>query len=108
MADTYLIPSVIEKTRDGERAYDIYSRLLKDRIIFLGTAINDQVANAIVAQLLFLQKENSDKDIMMYVNSPGGTIYSGLAIVDTMKYVNCDISTVAIGAVASMATRAPP
>lgn len=104
MADTYLIPSVIEKTRSGERAYDIYSRLLKERIIFLGTAIDDQVANAIVAQLLFLQKEDPDKDIQIYISSPGGIIYSGLAIIDTMNHVSCDISTVAIGAVASMAT----
>jgi len=104
MADTYLIPSVIEKTREGERAYDIYSRLLKERIVFVGTPIDDQVANAIVAQLLFLQKENSQKDIMMYINSPGGLIYAGLAVIDTMNYVSCDISTVAIGAVASMAT----
>lgn len=104
MADTYLIPSVIEKTRDGERAYDIYSRLLKERIIFLGTPIDSQVANAIVAQMLFLQKENSDKDIMMYINSPGGVVYAGLAIIDTMKHVKCDIVTVAVGAVASMAT----
>lgn len=104
MADTYLIPSVIEKTREGERAYDIYSRLLKERIVFVGTAINNQVANAIVAQLLFLQKENSEKDIMMYVNSPGGIIYAGLAIIDTMNHVSCDIATVGIGTVASMAT----
>ncbi|MDD3647110.1 MAG: ATP-dependent Clp protease proteolytic subunit [Candidatus Dojkabacteria bacterium] len=104
MADTYLIPSVIEKTRDGERAYDIYSRLLKERIIFLGTPINDQVANAIVAQLLFLQKEDAKKDVMMYISSPGGIIYSGLAIIDTMNHISCDVSTVAVGAVASMAT----
>ena len=104
MADTYLIPSVIEKTQEGERAYDIYSRLLKERIIFLGTPIDNQVANAIVAQLLFLQKEDSEKDIMMYINSPGGIIYSGLAIIDTMNHVGCDISTIGVGTVASMAT----
>lgn len=101
---SYLIPSVIEKGRDGERVYDIYSRLLKDRIIFLGTAIDDQVANSVVAQLLFLQKENSEKDITMYINSPGGHIYAGLAIIDTMAYVKPDIVTVAIGSTASFGT----
>ncbi len=104
MADTYLIPSVIEKTHDGERSYDIYSRLLKERIIFLGTPINNQVANAVVAQLLFLQKEDNKKDILMYINSPGGSIYAGLAIIDTMNHVSCDIATIGIGTVASMAT----
>ncbi len=104
MADKYLVPSVIEKTRDGERAYDIYSRLLKERIIFLGTPIDDQIANAIIAQLLFLQNEDKEKDIMMYIHSPGGIIYAGLAIIDTMNHVSCDISTVAVGSVASMAT----
>jgi len=104
MPDTYLIPSVIEKTREGERAYDIYSRLLKERIVFIGTAINDQVANAVVAQLLFLQKENSEKDIMIYINSPGGIIYAGLAIIDTINHVSCDVTTIGIGTVASMAT----
>ncbi|MBN2015671.1 ATP-dependent Clp protease proteolytic subunit [Candidatus Dojkabacteria bacterium] len=104
MADTYLIPSVIERTREGERAYDIYSRLLKERIIFLGTGIDNQVANAVVAQLLFLQKEDSKKDIMMYINSPGGIIYAGLAIIDTMNHISCNISTVAVGVVASMST----
>jgi ATP-dependent Clp protease, protease subunit len=101
---TYLIPSVIEKGRDGERVYDIYSRLLKERIIFLGTPIDDQVANAVVAQLLFLQKESPEKDITMYINCPGGTIYSGLAIIDTMNYVKPDIVTVAIGSTASFGT----
>lgn len=100
----YILPTIIEKGRDGERAYDIYSRLLKERIIFLGTAIDDQVANAIVAQLLFLQKENADRDIVMYINSPGGVIYSGLAIIDTMNHIKPDVSTVAIGTAASMAT----
>jgi len=104
MADTYLIPSVIEKTREGERAYDIYSRLLKERIVFLGTPVNDQVANAVIAQLLFLQKENEKKDIMMYINCPGGIIYSGLAIIDTMNYISCDVVTIGIGTIASMAT----
>ncbi|HLD03361.1 MAG TPA: ATP-dependent Clp protease proteolytic subunit [Candidatus Dojkabacteria bacterium] len=101
---TYLVPTVIEKTRDGERAYDIYSRLLKERIIFLGTSIDDQVANAVIAQLLFLAKENPDKDITLYINSPGGVIYSGLAILDTMNYVKPDIVTVAIGTAASFGT----
>jgi ATP-dependent Clp protease, protease subunit len=101
---SYLIPSVIEKSRDGERAYDIYSRLLKDRIIFLGTGIDDQVANAVIAQLLFLAKEDSEKDITIYVNCPGGVIYSGLAILDTMNYVKPDIITVAIGSAASFGT----
>ena len=101
---SYLIPSVIEKSRDGERVYDIYSRLLKERIIFLGTDIDDQVANAIVAQLLFLAKEDSTKDITIYINCPGGVIYSGMAIIDTMAYVKPDIVTVAIGSTASFGT----
>lgn len=99
---SYLIPTVIERSRDGERAYDIYSRLLKDRIIFLGTGIDDQVANAIIAQLLFLQKENSEKDVIMYVNSPGGHVYAGLAIIDTMNHINPDVVTIATGVAASM------
>jgi ATP-dependent Clp protease protease subunit len=101
---SYLVPSVIEKSRDGERVYDIYSRLLKDRIIFLGSGIDDQVANAVIAQLLFLAKEDGEKDITIYVNSPGGVIYSGLAIIDTMAYVKPDIVTVAIGTAASFGT----
>lgn len=101
---SYLVPTVIEKSREGERAYDIYSRLLKDRIIFLGSGIDDQVANAVIAQLLFLAKEDSEKDITMYINSPGGVIYSGLAILDTMNYVKPDIRTVAIGTAASFGT----
>jgi ATP-dependent Clp protease, protease subunit len=101
---SFIIPTVIEKTREGERAYDIYSRLLKERIIFLGTGIDSDVANAIVAQLLFLQKENSEKDIVMYINSPGGVIYDGLAIIDTMKHIKPDVSTIAVGTAASMAT----
>ncbi len=104
MSDTYLIPSVIEKTREGERAYDIYSRLLRERIIFLGVPIDNQVANAVVAQLLFLQKEDPKRDIMMYLNSPGGIIYAGLAIIDTMNHIKCAVSTIAVGAVASMST----
>ncbi|MGL4687624.1 MAG: ATP-dependent Clp endopeptidase proteolytic subunit ClpP [Fusobacteriaceae bacterium] len=95
-------PTVIENTGKGERVYDIYSRLLKDRIIFLGTEINDQVANAIVAQLLFLEAENPEKDIIMYINSPGGVISSGMAIFDTMNYIKPDIQTVCIGQAASM------
>lgn len=96
------VPTVIEKTREGERAYDLYSRLLKDRIIFLGSEINDQVANSIVAQLLFLQAEDSEKDITLYINSPGGSITAGMAIYDTMNYIKPDVSTVCIGLAASM------
>lgn len=97
-----LVPTVIEKSRDGERAYDIYSRLLKDRIIFLGSGIYDEVANAIVAQLLFLEQQDKNKDIVMYINSPGGSVYAGLAILDTMRLVSCDIVTVVVGMAASM------
>ncbi len=100
---SYLIPTVIEKTFQGERAYDIYSRLLKDRIIFLGGSINDAVANTIVAQLLFLDSEDSKKDIQIYINSPGGEVYSGMAIYDTMNYVKSPISTICVGLAASMA-----
>lgn len=96
------IPIVIEKHGDQERAYDLYSRLLKDRIIFLGTLINDQVANAIVAQLLFLESTDSDKDIYMYINSPGGQVSAGLGIYDTMNYVKPDIQTLCVGQAASM------
>ena len=99
----YYNPTVIENTARGERAYDIYSRLLKDRIIFLGTEIDDNVANAIVAQILFLEAEDPDKDIIMYINSPGGVITSGLAIYDTMRYIKPDVATVCIGQAASMA-----
>jgi len=99
-----IVPYVIERGRDGERSYDIYSRLLKDRIVFIGSAINDQVANSVVAQLLFLEKEDSTKDIIMYVNSPGGSVYAGLAIIDTMNYIKPDIATIAIGTAASMGT----
>jgi len=97
-----LIPMVIEQTSKGERAYDIYSRLLKDRIIFLGTPINDDMANLMIAQMLFLESEDPDKDINFYVNSPGGSVTSGMAIYDTMQYIKPDITTVCIGQAASM------
>jgi len=97
-----LIPFVIEKSGREERAMDIYSRLLKDRIVFLGTGVNDEVANAIVAQLLFLQSEDPKADIHLYVNSPGGSVSAGLAIYDTMQYVTCDVATYCIGQAASM------
>jgi ATP-dependent Clp protease protease subunit len=99
---SYYIPYVIEQSERGERAYDIYSRLLKDRIIFLGSPIDDGVANAVIAQMLFLQSEDPDKDINLYINSPGGVVTSGLAIYDTMQFVKCDISTICIGQAASM------
>lgn len=98
----HLIPTVIEQTSRGERAYDIYSRLLKDRIIMLGSAIDDNVANTIVAQLLFLAAEDPDKDISLYINSPGGSITSGMAIYDTMQHIKPDVSTICIGMAASM------
>jgi len=97
-----LIPMVIEQSSRGERAYDIYSRLLKDRIIFLGTAMNDEVANLLIAQLLFLESEDPEKDINFYINSPGGVVTSGLAVYDTMQYIKPDIATVCIGQAASM------
>jgi ATP-dependent Clp protease, protease subunit len=97
-----LVPTVIEKTHAGERAFDIYSRLLKDRVLFLGTAIDSHVANLIIAQLLFLENENSKKDITMYINSPGGHVTAGLAIYDTMQYIKPDVSTVCLGMAASM------
>jgi len=97
-----LIPMVIEQSSRGERAYDIYSRLLKDRIIFLGTAINDEIANLLIAQLLFLESEDPDKDINFYINSPGGLVTAGLAVYDTMQYIKPDIATVCIGQAASM------
>ncbi len=100
--NSILIPTVIEKTTQGERAYDIYSRLLKDRIIFLGTAIDAHIANLIIAQILFLDNENSSKDIILYINSPGGHVSAGLAIYDTMQYVKSDVSTICIGMAASM------
>jgi ATP-dependent Clp protease protease subunit len=99
-----LIPMVIETTGRGERAYDIYSLLLQNRIIFLGTPINDQVANVIVAQLLFLDREDPEKDIQLYVNSPGGQIYAGMAIYDTIQLIRADVSTIAVGVTASFGT----
>lgn len=97
-----LVPTVIEKSQFGERAYDIYSRLLKERIVFIGGSVDDNVANIVIAQLLFLESEDPKKDINLYVNSPGGYIHSGLAIVDTIKYVKPDVSTVCVGLAASM------
>jgi len=97
-----LIPMVIEQTSRGERAYDIYSRLLKDRIVFLGSAVDDIVANTVIAQLLFLEADDPDKDIYLYVNSPGGIVTAGLAIYDTMNYIKCPVSTICIGQAASM------
>ncbi|QST03111.1 ATP-dependent Clp endopeptidase proteolytic subunit ClpP (plasmid) [Pontibacillus sp. ALD_SL1] len=99
---SFIIPTVIEQTNRGERAYDIYSRLLKDRIIMLGSAIDDNVANAIVAQMLFLQAEDPDKDISLYINSPGGSITAGMAIYDTMQFIKPDVKTICIGMAASM------
>lgn len=99
---SYLIPTVIEKTMNGERAYDIYSRLLNDRIIFLSGPINDDIANIVVAQLLFLEHADPKKDIQLYVNSPGGAVHAGLAIIDTMNHIKCDVSTVCVGMAASM------
>src|SRR3990167_9536202 len=98
----FLIPTVIEKSNYGERAYDIYSRLLKERIIFLGDVIDDNVANIVIVQLLFLDSDASKKDIKLYVNSPGGSVTAGMAIYDTMQYVKADISTICIGMAASM------
>lgn len=99
---SYYVPIVVEQSGRGERSYDIYSRLLKDRIIFLGTAIDDTVANLVVAQLLFLESEDPDKDISIYINSPGGSVTAGLAIYDTMQYIKPDVSTICIGMAASM------
>jgi ATP-dependent Clp protease protease subunit len=99
-----LIPIVIEKTQTGERAYDIYSRLLKERIVFLGMPINDVVANTIIAQLLYLEHEDPNKDIYFYIHSPGGEVHSALAIYDTMQYIKCDVQTIGIGIVASAAS----
>ncbi|WP_440999999.1 ATP-dependent Clp endopeptidase proteolytic subunit ClpP [Fodinibius sp. SL11] len=97
-----LVPMVVEKTERGERAFDIYSRLLKDRIIFLGTPVNDAVASSIVAQMLFLESEDPEKDINLYINSPGGVVSAGFAIYDTMQYVKCDVATTCVGMAASM------
>ncbi|MGI6412937.1 MAG: ATP-dependent Clp endopeptidase proteolytic subunit ClpP [Syntrophomonadaceae bacterium] len=99
---SYLVPMVVEQTNRGERSYDIYSRLLKDRIIFLGSAIDDHVANLVIAQLLFLEAEDPDKDISLYINSPGGSITAGMAIFDTMQYIRPDVSTICVGLAASM------
>ena len=99
-----LIPTVIEKSSDGERAYDIYSRLLKDRIIFIGGPIDDAIANTVIAQLLFLEKQDEKVDVMIYINSPGGTVTAALAIYDTMNYIKCDVSTVCMGMAASAAS----
>ena len=104
MKNSFLIPTVIEKSHNGERAYDIYSRLLKERIIFLGGAIDDDTANIVIAQLLFLQSEDPKKDISLYINSPGGYIHSGLAILDTMNHIKPDVSTICVGMAASMAS----
>jgi len=102
VSSQYLIPTVIEKTHFGERAYDIYSRLLKDRIIFLGDAVDDGVANTVIAQMLFLESQDKEKDIKLYINSPGGSVTAGLAIYDTMQYIKSDVSTICIGMAASM------
>jgi len=101
--NSLLVPMVIEQTGRGERSYDIYSRLLKDRIIFIGTAIDDHVANLVVAQMLFLQMEDPKRDINLYINSPGGSVTAGLAIYDTMQFVTCDVATYCVGIAASMA-----
>ncbi|MBQ8522066.1 MAG: ATP-dependent Clp endopeptidase proteolytic subunit ClpP [Clostridia bacterium] len=98
-----MIPMVVDQVGNNERSYDIYSRLLEDRIIFLSGEINDQVANSVVAQLIYLEGKNPDKDIFMYINSPGGSVSAGLAIYDTMNYIKCDVSTICIGMAASMA-----
>src|SRR6185503_14604849 len=98
----FIIPTVIEQTHRGERGWDIFSRLLKDRIVFLGTPVTDDIANIIIAQLLFLESEDPDKDIMLYINSPGGMVTAGLAIYDTMQYVRCDVATICMGQAASM------
>lgn len=100
---SYLVPMVVEQTTRGERAYDIYSRLLKDRIVFIGTALDDSVANLVVAQMLFLEVEDPDRDISIYINSPGGSVTAGLAIYDTMQHVRCDVSTICVGLAASAA-----
>ncbi|GAB7140490.1 ATP-dependent Clp endopeptidase proteolytic subunit ClpP [Deferribacterales bacterium RsTz2092] len=99
---SYYVPYVIEQTGRGERSYDIYSRLLKDRIVFLGSEVDDQVSNSIIAQILFLEATDAEKDIFFYINSPGGSVTSGLAIFDTMNYIKCEISTICLGQAASM------
>ncbi|HZU81294.1 MAG TPA: ATP-dependent Clp endopeptidase proteolytic subunit ClpP [Polyangiaceae bacterium] len=100
--DNFIIPTVIEQTHRGERGWDIFSRLLKDRIIFLGTQVDDTIANVVIAQMLFLESEDPDKDVMMYINSPGGLVTAGLAIYDTMQYVRCDVATFCMGQASSM------
>jgi len=100
--DQALVPIVVEQTGRGERAYDIFSRLLKDRIVFVGTAIGDEVSNLIIAQLLFLQAEDAEKDISMYINSPGGAVTAGMAIYDTMQFIKCDVATYCVGQASSM------
>jgi ATP-dependent Clp protease protease subunit len=100
---SFIIPTVIEQTHRGERGWDIFSRLLKDRIVFLGTPVDDTIANIVIAQMLFLESEDPDKDIMLYINSPGGLVTAGLAIYDTMQYVRCDVATICMGQAASMA-----
>lgn len=100
----YLVPTVIEQTHRGERGWDIFSRLLKDRIIFLGTPINDEIANVVIAQMLFLDSEDPEKDIMLYINSPGGHVTAGLAIYDTMQWLHCDVATICMGEAASAAS----
>jgi len=100
--DNWLVPTVIEKSQNGERAYDIYSRLLKDRIIMLGSPIDDDVANIVIAQLLFLESQDKTKDIKLYINSPGGSVTAGLAVYDTMQNISCNVSTICIGMAASM------
>lgn len=97
-----LVPMVVEQSSRGERAYDIFSRLLKDRIIFLGSAIDDNVANLVIAQMLFLEAEDPEKDIFLYINSPGGSVTAGMAIFDTMQYIRCDVTTICVGLAASM------
>ncbi|MCC6748703.1 MAG: ATP-dependent Clp endopeptidase proteolytic subunit ClpP [Deltaproteobacteria bacterium] len=99
---SFIIPTVIEQTHRGERGWDIFSRLLKDRIVFLGGPVNDDIANIVIAQMLFLESEDPDRDIMLYVNSPGGVVTAGLAIYDTMQYVKCDVATICMGQAASM------
>ena len=101
-AESNLVPMVVERNSRGERAYDIYSRLLKERVIFLVGAVQDQMANIVVAQLLYLESENPDKDINIYINSPGGSVTAGLSIYDTMQFINCDVSTICVGQAASM------
>jgi ATP-dependent Clp protease protease subunit len=102
--ENYLVPTVIETTNRGERAFDIYSRMLKDRVIFINTPIDDQISALITAQLLFLQSEDPERDIYLYINSPGGVVYSGMAIYDTMQHVSCDVATMCMGFCGSMAT----